>query len=77
MYLKFNNGMSISIIQEKYSYSTDGETCEVAVFYPDGSWYDLDGCGNSTSVRAYVDADELAELLVEIAAMSLVSLSKG
>ena len=71
MYLKFNNGMSISIQQEEYTYSTDGETCEVAVFYPDGSWYDLDGCGNSTSIRGHLNADELAELLVEIAALEV------
>ena len=71
MLIKFDNGMSISIKQEEYLYCTEGETCEVAVFYPDGSWYDLDGCGNSTSVRGHLNADALSELLVEIAALEV------
>lgn len=66
MKLTFNNGMSISIQQEVLTYSTAGETCEVAVFYPDGAWYDLDGLGNDTSVSGHLNANKLAELLVEI-----------
>jgi len=70
MRLKFDNGMEISIQQGEGYYSDYNETCEVAVFYPNGDWYDLDGLGNETSVLGRRTATELAVLMTEIAALS-------
>jgi hypothetical protein len=68
MLLKFKNGMSVEIRQGEYTCSTEGETCQVGVFYPDGSWHNLEWRDN-TFVQGYLNADELGKLLNKIAAL--------
>jgi hypothetical protein len=56
----FENGYAISIITGKGTYSTHGNTAEIAIFDPFGKFYRISGCDDD--VIGWMSAEETIQI---------------